>query len=160
MLPFYAMEYNLTPLHVSIVLASLQIGFLAGVVLLNVLRLAPVRAINWGGVCYIIGPAIIAYDSGLYTLVLGRFIEGLGAAPLVITHDSTLARLLKPHQKGRAFGIKAAVGTSGLFFGPIVGGFLFQLGGLRLPMIIITIIGCIGLGLYFFLPPPETFVER
>merc|ERR1719454_1148292 len=142
MLPFYALEYGLSPLHVSIILASLQIGFLSGVVLLNVFRLRPVPAINMGGICYIIGPAIIAYNPGLYTMVLGRFIEGLGAAPLVITHDSTLARRLKPHQKGRAFGIKAAIGTSGLFFGPIVGGILFKYGGLRLPMIIIAVAGC------------------
>jgi len=160
MLPFYAMEYDLNPLHVSIILASLQIGFLFGVVLLNVSGMRPVPAINWGGICYVIGPAIIAYDPGLYTMIIGRFIEGLGAAPLVITHDSTLARLLKPHQKGRAFGIKAAVGTSGLFFGPIVGGVLFQYGGLRLPMIIIAVIGCLGLFIYYGALPPETFVER
>jgi MFS family permease len=160
MLPFYAQEYNLTPLHVAIILASLQIGFLMGVCVMNIFTLRPVPAINLGGICYVIGPAIIAWDPGLYTLVLGRFIEGFGAAPLVITHDSTLARRLLPHQKGRAFGIKGAIGTTGLFFGPIVGGILFQYGGLRLPMIIICIMGCLGLVIYFGLLPPETFVER
>ena len=48
MLPFYALEYGLSPLHVSIILASLQIGFLCGVVLLNVLRLRPLKVSRLG----------------------------------------------------------------------------------------------------------------
>merc|ERR1719453_2668370 len=108
----------------------------------------PKLAIMVGGVCYVVGPAIIALDPGLTMLIIGRIIEGFGAAPLIITHDAIMARKLAPHQKGRAYGIKGAIGTSGLFFGPIIGGFLFQIGGLRLPMIIITIVGVMGLGLY------------
>ena len=88
----------------GMILASLQIGFLFGVVFMNASRLDPKRLIHFGGVCYVVGPAIIAYNPGLWTLCLGRFIEGFGAAPLVISHDSTLARKLKPNQKGRAFG--------------------------------------------------------
>merc|ERR1719171_2094710 len=127
---------------------------------MNVSRFPPVWLIWLGGACYIIGPAIIAIDPGLYTLIGGRFIEGFGASFLVISHDSTLARRVPASQKGRAFGIKGAIGTSGLFFGPIVGGFLFQMGGLRLPMIVIAGFACFGIILYFFLLPPETFVER
>merc|ERR1719311_998537 len=127
---------------------------------MNVLCLRPVPAINFGGICSVGGPAIIAINPGLYTLIIGRFIEGIGAAPLVISHDSTLARRLKPHQKGRAFGIKGAIGTSGLFFGPIVGGFLFQLGGLRLPMVVITVLGLFGLVVYYCFLPESTFAER
>merc|ERR1719159_1713124 len=127
---------------------------------MNLTRFPPVWLIHIGGVCYVVGPAIIAWDPGLFTLVLGRFIEGFGASFLVISHDSTLARKIPPEQKGRAFGIKGAIGTSGLFFGPIVGGFLFQLGGLRLPMIIITVMGCLGLVVYYCFLPPSTFVER
>merc|ERR1719389_1528649 len=93
-------------------------------------------------------------------MIAGRFIEGVGASFLVISHDSTLARRVPASQKGRAFGIKGAIGTSGLFFGPIVGGFLFQIGGLRLPMIIITVLGVVGLFIYFGLLPDETFVQR
>merc|ERR1719456_1314930 len=142
------------------ILASLQIGFLLGVVFMNISRLGPKTLIHFGGICYVVGPALIAYDPGLWTLCIGRFIEGFGAAPLVISHDSTLARKLKPNQKGRAFGIKGAIGTSGLFFGPIVGGVRFQMGGLRLPMIIITVMGCFGLVVYYCFLPPSTFVER
>jgi len=160
MLPFYALHYGLSTLHMGMILASLQIGFLFGVVLMNLSRLGPKTLIHFGGICYVVGPALIAYDPGLWTLCIGRFIEGFGAAPLVISHDSTLARKLKPNQKGRAFGIKGAIGTSGLFFGPIVGGFLFQIGGLRLPMIVITVLGLLGLFIYYGLLPDSTFVER
>merc|ERR1719238_2075368 len=118
----------------------------------------PVWLVHIGAVCYVVGPAIIACDPGLYTMIAGRFIEGVGASFLVISHDSTLARKVPPSQKGRAFGIKGAIGTSGLFFGPIVGGFLFQLGGLRLPMIIIMVLGILGLFLYFGMLPDQTFI--
>jgi MFS family permease len=160
MLPFYALHYGLSTLHMGMILASLQIGFLLGVIFMNASRLGPKTLIHMGGICYIVGPALIAYNPGLWTLCIGRLIEGFGAAPLVISHDSTLARRLKPNQKGRAFGIKGAIGTSGLFFGPIVGGFLFQIGGLRLPMIIITCLGLLGIFIYFFMLPDETFVDR
>lgn len=116
--------------------------------------------IYFGGICYFVGPCIIAWDPGLWTMMTGRFIEGIGAAQLVVTFDSTMARLLAPHQKGRAFGVKAAIGTSGLFFGPIVGGVLFQMGGLRLPMTIIAVLGGCGLVLYFCFLPKHWFVER
>lgn len=160
MLPFYAQTYGLNAVHQGIILASLQIGFLLGVIFMNASRFPPVWLIHIGGACYVIGPAIIAFDPGLWTMMAGRFIEGFGASFLVITHDSTLARKVPPSQKGRAFGIKGAIGTSGLFFGPIVGGFLFQLGGLRLPMIIITIAGCGGLIVYYCYLPPSTFRDR
>merc|ERR1719387_1874425 len=160
MLPFYAAYYGLTALHQGIILASLQIGFLLGVTLMNVSAFPPIWLVHIGAVCYVVGPGLIAYDPGLYTMVTGRFIEGFGAAFLVISHDSTLARKVPAAQKGRAFGLKGAIGTSGLFFGPIVGGFLFQLGGLRLPMIIITVAGAAGIPLYFWLLPPSTFRDR
>jgi MFS family permease len=78
----------------------------------------------------------------------------------VISFDSTMARKIPPDQKGRAFGVKAAIGTSGLFFGPIVGGLLFNIGGLQLPMIIITVLGGLGLFLYFCILPSSWFRER
>lgn len=160
MLPFYARLYNLTSLHQGMILASLQIGFLLGVTVLNLFGLRPLPMVYVGGVCYFIGPCIIAYDPGLYTMMTGRFIEGVGASFLVITFDSTMARLLAPEQKGRAFGIKGAIGTSGLFFGPIVGGILFQYGGLKLPMTVIACFGACGLVLYFCVMPTHWFRER
>lgn len=160
MLPFYARVYGLTPLHCGMILASLQIGFLLGVIVLNCGNFPPLPMVRVGGACYFIGPLIICFDPGLWTMMAGRFIEGFGAAQLVISFDSTMARLLAPHQKGRAFGMKGAIGTSGLFFGPIVGGLLFDMGGLQLPMAIIAVMGGCGLILYFCFLPKHWFLER
>merc|ERR1719359_383399 len=120
----------------------------------------PQMAIKVGAVCYIAGPALIALDPGLTMLVIGRIIEGFGAAPLIITHDAIMARRLAPHQKGRAYGIKGAIGTSGLFFGPIIGSVLYAQYGLRGPMICISALGVLGAGLYWNFLPPETHLER
>jgi len=159
MLPVYKKDFGLTTFQAGLILGSLQFGFLMGVAIFSG-GMRPQSAIKIGAVCYIVGPAIIAADPGLMTLVIGRLIEGFGAAPLIITHDSVMARKLAPHQKGRAYGIKGAIGTSGLFFGPIIGSVLYQQGGLRAPMICITVLGVLGAGLYWGFLPPETFEER
>lgn len=164
MLPFYAEEYGLSVFDQGAVLASLQAGFLLGVLALNTvvswMRISGRVLVLVGGNGYFLGPLIIALKPGLTTLLVGRALEGFGAALLVITFDSTLARKLLPSQKGRAFGVKAALGTCGLFFGPVVGAVLFKYGGLALPMAIITVFGFLGLMAYAFLVPGEWFADR
>jgi len=159
MMPFYARDYDLSRTQQGMVLASIHFGFIAGVLMFQG-GLRPQSALKIGAACYIIGPAIIAFDPGLVTLIIGRLIEGFGAAPLIITHDATLSRSLAPHQKGRAFAMKGAIGTSGLFFGPVIGQQLYEYGGLRGPMICITVMGCFGVLVYYNYLPAELFRER
>merc|ERR1719440_1946246 len=54
MLPFYAAYYGLTALHQGIILASLQIGFLLGVTLMNVTAFPPIWLVHIGAVCYVV----------------------------------------------------------------------------------------------------------
>jgi len=159
MLPVYKKDFGLTTFQCGLILGSLQAGFLIGVAMFSG-GMRPKQAIMIGGVCYVIGPCLIALDPGVTMLVVGRLIEGFGAAPLIITHDAIMARKLAPHQKGRAYGMKGAIGTSGLFFGPIIGSVLYQQYGLRGPMICIAVLGVAGMGLYWNFLPDETHKER
>lgn len=159
MLPVYGQDFGLSTFQKGLILGSLQFGFLCGVAIFSG-GMRPDMAIKIGGAAYIIGPALIALDPGLTMLVIGRIIEGFGAAPLIITHDAIMARRLAPHQKGRAYGIKGAIGTSGLFFGPIIGSVLYAQYGLRGPMICISALGVLGAGLYWNFLPDECFEDR
>jgi EmrB/QacA subfamily drug resistance transporter len=86
----------------------------------------------------IIGVALFAVASiacalapNLIVMLLGRFVQGIGAAMLMPNSLAVLGQSFSGAAKGRAIGIWASVGAIAGAVGPVLGGWLIDLGSWR-----------------------------
>jgi EmrB/QacA subfamily drug resistance transporter len=77
-----------------------------------------------------------AIAPGIATLLASRFLQGVGAAMLMPNSLATLGQTFSGEAKGRAIGIWAAVGAAAGAAGPVLGGWLIDLGSWRVIFII------------------------
>src|SRR5215470_2206086 len=72
-----------------------------------------------------------AFAPNLATLLAGRTIQGVGAAILLPNSLALLGKTFSGPAKGRAIGIWAAAGAAAGAIGPVLGGWLIDLGNWR-----------------------------
>lgn len=72
-----------------------------------------------------------AFAPGLHWLLAARFLQGIGAAMLMPNSLAILGQTFSGAAKGRAIGIWAASGAAGGAIGPVLGGWLIDLGSWR-----------------------------
>ncbi|WP_332878944.1 MFS transporter [Massilia sp. S19_KUP03_FR1] len=74
---------------------------------------------------------LCAAAPGLYWLLAGRILQGVGAAMLMPTSLAILGTSFSGAARGRAIGIWAAIGAAAGAIGPLIGGWLIDLAGWR-----------------------------
>ncbi len=88
-----------------------------------------VRMYNLGFVVYTAASLLLTIDpltgaSGAIWLIVGRIMQGIGAAFLVANSSAILTDAFPPNQRGLALGINNVAGISGSFIGLVLGGVL------------------------------------
>jgi len=88
-----------------------------------------VRMYNLGFVVFSAASLILTVDpltgpSGALWLIIGRIIQGIGAAFLLANSGAILTDAFPPNQRGLALGINSIAGISGSFIGLVLGGML------------------------------------
>ena len=88
-----------------------------------------VRMYNLGFIIYTVASLALTLDPytgqvGALWLVVGRVVQGIGAAFLVANSGAILTDAFPPEQRGLALGINNVAGISGNFLGLILGGVL------------------------------------
>jgi MFS family permease len=88
-----------------------------------------VRMYNLGFVVFTLASFILTVDpltgpQGALWLIIGRIIQGIGAAFLVANSGAILTDAFPPNQRGLALGINNVAGISGSFIGLVLGGVL------------------------------------
>ncbi len=88
-----------------------------------------VKMYNLGFVIYTVASLILTVDwmtgrSGALYLIIGRIIQGVGAACLIANSSAILTDAFPANQRGLALGINNIAGISGTFLGLILGGLL------------------------------------
>jgi MFS family permease len=88
-----------------------------------------VRIYNLGFVIYTAASLVLAVDpltgrGGAIWLIVGRILQGIGAAFLIGNSAAILTDAFPPTQRGMALGINNIAGISGSFIGLILGGLL------------------------------------
>jgi MFS family permease len=121
----------------SFYLLWMILGFLVviSVLVVSVGRLGDlygrVRMYNLGFAVYTVASLVLAVDpmsgrGGALYLVIGRLLQGLGAAFLIGNSGAILTDAFPPNQRGLALGINNIAGISGTFMGLVLGGVLAQ----------------------------------
>jgi MFS family permease len=88
-----------------------------------------VRMYNLGFILYTVASLALTVDpytgqAGAQWLVIGRILQGIGAAFLVANSGAILTDAFPPDQRGLALGINNVAGISGSFLGLVLGGAL------------------------------------
>lgn len=85
------------------------------------------RAALQGGIAvFLVGAVVGGTADSLWTLVAGRFIQGMGGGGLIVVAMATVADVLPPRERGKAQGMLSAVFGVSTIVGPLAGGFLVQ----------------------------------
>jgi MFS family permease len=131
---------HLDPLQAgnSFYLLWMILGFLVviSVLVVSVGRLGDVygrvRMYNLGFAVYTVASLILTVDpmsgrGGAMYLIIGRLLQGIGAAFLIGNAGAILTDAFPPNQRGLALGINNIAGISGTFMGLVLGGVLAQI---------------------------------
>jgi len=99
------------------------------------------KIILGGYIIFLIGSIVGVTATGFYGILLGRSIQGIGAAAILPNTIISVPAMFPPERRGWAIGLMASTAASAAFIGPALGGFLMEIAGWRsLFMISIPII--------------------
>src|ERR1700722_1345374 len=87
---------------------------------------------------------LFAVADGLPWLFIARLLQGAADAVTWVVGLALLADVYEPAARGRATGIVMSGTGLGLMIGPSLGGWLYELGGMRLPFVTVAVMAGVG----------------
>jgi DHA1 family solute carrier family 18 vesicular amine transporter 1/2 len=162
-LPDLTRKLGATPTTVGLLFASFGVTVLCVAIPMGAMsdrvgRKSPLVA---GLVGLTIATLMFAFAETLPSLFVARLAQGAADAVTWVVGFALLADLYGPAERGRASGIVMSGASSAFVVGPSLGGWLYELGGLRLPFLAVagmaTVAAIAALGLK--LPPTHSRPE-
>jgi predicted MFS family arabinose efflux permease len=86
-------------------------------------------------------------------LFLARMLQGAADAVTWVVGYALIADLYAEDERGRAMGLSMAGSTLGIIVGPLLGGWLYELGGIRLPFLVVAALAAIDLVVFAIVTP-------
>lgn len=108
-----------------------------------------------GYLIFICSLAACALAPSLFWLIVGRSIQGLGTAMLLVSSPAFIARYIPTGQQGKAYGIQATAGSLGLMIGAPLGGIISGSLGWRSIFLVNIPIGIVAALLAYRALPPD-----
>jgi EmrB/QacA subfamily drug resistance transporter len=108
---------------------------------------------NIGFGIFVVGSALCGIAPDIYTLVLSRCLQAIGAALLQANSVALITQVVRRRQLGRALGLQAAFQGMAMAFGPFVGAMLITVADWRLIFYVNVPIGIAGaIAAHYILP--------
>ena len=162
-LPDLTRKLGASPTMVGLLFASFGVTALLtaipmGVVSDRIGRKGPLVA---GFVGLAIASVMLAFADGLPSLFVARLAQGAADAVTWVVGLALVADSYEPAERGRASGIVMSGASSAFVIGPSLGGWLYELGGLRLPFLAVAAMSALGAvaAIWLKLPSPQTHRE-
>ena len=114
------------------------------------------RLLLLGITIFAIGSLIATLSTNLATLMLGRTIQGLGAAGLVPLSLALISEVFAPQERGKAMGLWSTVGPVTGVIGPILAGFIVAAWGWRTAFIPAMLVALISLLVVYLMIPTSS----
>jgi DHA1 family solute carrier family 18 vesicular amine transporter 1/2 len=156
-LPDFATRFNAGPTTIGLLFASFGISLLMLSVPMGSVsdRFGRKRPMIGALLLLAISTVAFAYAQSLAMLFVARILQGAADAMTWIVGFAMIADLYSPEERGRAMGLAMAGSTAGLIVGPVLGGWLYEIGGMRLPFLIVAALAVADM-MVFALVAPDT----
>lgn len=163
LLPEYQTQFGLTKAQAGLVVSaysmvvlvlSFPVGWLAD-------RVGPRRLTIVGVGLMAVSTPAYAFGTDFWSLMAARGLQGAASA---ISWTAALAWLMTvnpPQRRGRVLGTATGCGTAGILIGPVFGGVLGSLFGIRAPFIVLGVVAAaLTIAALFTSTPPRAVFER
>lgn len=139
-LPTYALSLGVSQTAIGFLFSSYAIALLIATPVFGVLsdKIGRKGPMLWGLMGLAASTLFYAFATQFWMLVIARSLQGISAAITWTAGFALLADLYPLQERGRVMGIALSGQSIGTLIGPTVGGWLFQLGGYKLPFLIAT----------------------
>ncbi len=161
-LPDYATRFAASPTMVGLLFASFGVALLTlsipmGAVSDRLGRRGPMIA----ALALLAGATLLfAYAGSMAMLFAARMLQGTADAMTWVVGFALIADLYAEDERGRAMGLAMAGSTLGIIAGPLAGGWLYEIGGIRLPFIIVAALAAADLVLFAVVTPATSRLRR
>ena len=155
-LPALSRHLGASPTMIGLLFGSFGVTLLTvsvpmGAVSDRIGRKGPIVA---GLVALAAASALFAFAETLPWLFAARLVQGAADAITWVVGFALIADLYDSNERGRITGI-VMMGTSfAVMFGPTLGGWLYELGGIRVPFIAVTVLAMVGIFLFAWIKMP------
>jgi len=162
-LPDLTRKLGATPTTVGLLFASFGVTVLCTAIPMGAMsdrvgRRSPLVA---GLIGLTIATLMFAFAETLPSLFVARLAQGAADAVTWVVGFALIADLYEPAERGRASGIVMSGASSAFVIGPSLGGWLYELGGLRLPFLAVAAMAAVAAiaALALKLPPTHSRPE-
>ncbi len=161
-LPDLSRRLGASPTMIGLLFASFGVTLLTvsmpmGAVSDRVGRRAPMV----GGLLALAAATLLfAFASGLPWLFAARLVQGAADAVTWVVGFALIADLYRSDERGRVMGMVMAGTNFAFMFGPTLGGWLYEAGGIRLPFLVVSGLALIGAAAFLWLELPAQHADR
>jgi len=114
------------------------------------------RAPMVGGLAALAGATMLfAFSTSLATLFAARLVQGAADAITWVVGFALLADRYGPDERGRVTGIVMSGTSVAIIVGPSIGGWLYEIGGIRLPFLFVCALAVAGALAFLFVDLPK-----
>lgn len=154
-LPDYATRFNAGPTTIGLLFASFGLTLLVLSIPMGVLsdRIGRKGPMIFGLALLAGSTLAFAYSQSLPMLFAARLLQGVADGMTWIVGFALIADLYAPEERGRAMGLAMAGSSLGIIIGPVLGGWLYEIGGIRLPFLFVTALAVVDLIVFALLAP-------
>ena len=113
-----------------------------------------------GLIALAVATVMFAFNAGLPLLFAARLVQGAADAVTWVVGFALIADLYGPHERGRVTGIVMAGASFGFMIGPSLGGWLYEMGGIKLPFVTVAIMSLVAAAAIAWLDIPGVQAQQ
>jgi multidrug resistance protein len=156
-LPDLSRKLGASPTMIGLLFASFGVTLLTvsmpmGAVSDRMGRKAPLVG---GMAALAVATLLFAFADSLPWLFAGRLMQGAADAVTWVVGFALVADLYDSHERGRITGIVMMGTNFAVMIGPTLGGWLYELGGIRLPFVAVAVMAACAVALFSMVRLPE-----
>ena len=154
-LPDYATRFNASPTMIGLLFASFGVTLLVLSIPMGAIsdRVGRKGPMIFGLALLAAATLAFAYSQTLEMLFVARLLQGAADGMTWIVGFAMIADLYGPEERGRAMGLAMAGSTLGIIIGPVIGGWLYEIGGIRLPFLFVAALAVVDLLVFAAVAP-------
>lgn len=149
-LPDYVTRFDASPTTLGLLFGSFGVTLLAVSIPMGAMsdRIGRKRPLVLATVILALSTLWFGFANSLPMLFGARMLQGAADGMTWVVGFALIADLYGPDERGRIMGLVMSAASLGIIVGPSIGGWLYELGGIRFPFLIVSAVAVFSTGLF------------